>query len=405
MRGIQEALVDLRTAANVALLEREVEIDCLINALLSRSHICMLGTTGVGKTFLSDTFVALIRGIDGEEYFRSQLGRRSDPADILGPHSLPALNAGRWERDTTRKLARAKLAIIGEFWKAPDSARDDLLSILNEGIFYNGGIAEECPLSTLIVDSNEMPEPGHPLADRFTFWVITPPIAGRGNVLAMLQGAAERLRTVGTTTHPFVTPVIGWPEIRIAQHEVTQVKIPDEVLTALVDLRFKLNEAGIFPSERRLVSCLGVLQAEAYRAGRSEAGAEDMTLLAHVLWTKPTELVTVQRQIFAVSSPLDLKLLELSDAIEALDAEYSRALAISDAPTRKRRLIQLQIQLVGDVDPDTGALKKRGYAHDLVDTRDAAGGRTLALYAPLAARMRGLGDRLFDSMTPLSTSP
>jgi MoxR-like ATPase len=357
----------------------------------------VLGPPGTGKSFMVDTVVAMIDGFGPGDYFRSQVGRRSDPADLLGVHTLAALNEGRFERNTTNMLPEASVAVIGEFWRAPDSATDDLRSILNEGVFYNGR-PQQVPLCTLVVDSNEMPEAGHALADRFTFWLMVKPIMGLGNVKTMLAGATQRLHAVGTTNRPVVEKVIGWKDILKAQGAVAAVAIPDSIHTALAELRAQLAGAGIYPSDRRLVSCLGVMQAQAYRAGRSEVSTEDMALLAHVLWTKPADLPKVQRLVYTISSPFDLRAMDLSSRVEAMATRYTDVLAIADVVTRKQRLLALHVEISGD--KHSG---RKGLGHDLTALREeaTAAGKPLALYPALAAQAKSLGRSLLTSLEAL----
>lgn len=393
------ALLDrLEEAANSVLMERQVEIRCLINALLARLHIAIIGPPGAGKSFMVDTVVGLIGGFGPEDYFSSQLGRRSEPDDLFGSYTLESVRAGRYRRDTTRKLPNARVAVIKEFWRAPDAATDDLKSILQERIFYNGGDAQPCELCTLVIDSNEMPESGHALADRFTFWLITRPIMGVGNVKTMLAGATERLHAVGTTNRPVVSPVIAWSAILQAQEAVAAVKIPEGIHTALANLRSRLATAGIFPSDRRLVSCLSVMQAQAYRAGRLEVVSEDMDLLAHVLWTKPAELPKVQRLVYTVSNPYDLRALDLGDDVAKCAREYEALLLVTDVPTRKRGLMSLHVRISGD--RRTGRLGIGNHLKTLKEEAEA-NGKPVTLYPALAAQTKALGMQLLETLKAL----
>lgn len=385
--SIRARLAELEATANLVVLERQVEIACLINALLSRTHVSIVGTKGIAKTFLTDTLVGLIGGLGPEDYFKAQLGRRSDPADLLGPYTPAALREGRFSRHTAHKLPRARIAHVAEFWKAPDSARDDLLTILNEGWFFNGQAPEDCPLTTMIADSNEMPEGDHPLADRFTFWLVSTPIKGKGNVETMLRGAVDRLHATGTTRRPHVTPMITWAEIEQAQREVAAMPVSDEAITALQTLWSQLADAGINPSPRRLVACLPVMQANAWRSGSGVTSTDDMGILAHVLWTKPSQLPTVQRHIYEVASPLDIEALDLSVLVEELRSSYDALANTPDRDTRKSLALPLhdRATAVGEALLD-------------IKARADAAGRRLDLFVPLSNELADLGRKLLGVM-------
>jgi hypothetical protein len=177
---------------------------------------------------------------------------------------------------------------------------------------------------------------------------------------------------------------------------VSAVKIPADIHVALADLWSALAREGIYPSDRRLNSCLSAMQAEAYRAGREEVSVDDMTLLPYVLrWAKPDQLPKLQRLVYAVSSPYDLRALDLSDKIDKMSQEYEQLLTVADVPNRKRGMIGLHVKVSGD--RKTG---RTGIGHDLKKLREsaAADGRQVALYAPLAARAKALGQRILDTL-------
>lgn len=382
----------LEKSAGAEVLERDIEIRCFIDALLGRLNMAVVGPPGSGKSYMVDVMAALIDGFGPEDYFRSQVGRRTEPDDLLGSYTLESLRAGRRRRDTTRKLPNARLAAISEFWRAPDSATDDLRSILQEHVFYNGGDAQPTQLCTLVVESNEMPEASHALADRFTFWLVVRHLVSPANRKIMLARAAERLAAVGNTYQPVVAPVIAWADIEAAQREVAAITVGEQVRDALGDLWTGLHREAIYPSDRRLNACLGVMQAEAYRAGRDEVTTDDMALLPHVLrWAKPDQMPKLQRLVYAISSPHDLLALDLSDRIDKLAGDYKRALAEPDVSARKRRLIATHMDVAGD--RRTG---RNGVTQDLVALRDTAEseGRQLSLYPALASRARGLARQL-----------
>lgn len=397
--GILAGLDALEKSTNAEVLERDTEIRCLVAALIGQMNMAIVGPPGAGKSYMVDTLAALIDGFGTEDYFRSQVGRRTEPDDLLGSYTLESLRAGRRRRDTTRKLPNAKVAAISEFWRAPDAATDDLRSILQEHVFYNGGDPQPTHLSTLVVESNEMPEASHALADRFTFWVVVKHLVSHSNRKIMLARAAERLAAVGNTYQPVVEPVIAWTDIERAQREVSGIAIPEAIRDALAELWASLAAAGIYPSDRRLNSCLGVMQAEAYRAGRDEVTTADMALLPHVLrWAKPDQLPKLQRLVYAVCSPFDLQALTLSDRIDKLTSDYQDALAVPDVPTRKRRLIGVHMDVAGD-----RRTSRKGVTQDLVALRDsaAAGGHQLMLYPALAERARGLARQLTAALEAL----
>lgn len=384
MTDLQSLFEKFEAAANDVLLERETEVSCVRNALLTRSHVFFLGAPGVAKTFLSRVVVGLIDGLGPEDYFDWEMGRFSDPAEILGPHDPRELKQGRFVRNTSHKLPRARIGHIGEIWKTSSATANYLLSLTNERLFYNGGAdgPERAPLCTLLCDSNETPEHTADLAalwDRMTFRVPTRPVQGRGNRERMLRAAAGRFAATGSASEPVVTPVLAWSDIEAAQEEVRRVVVGDVVYEALIDLVEELGKAGVVPSERRQVSCLWVLMAEAWRARRSEAVVADMAALTHVLWSRREEIPKVQRLVFSVASPWDSEAMDLSDRVETLAVQVERLVRDAGTASRRRDALDTHERLAAE-------------AQRLVDLKDQAeaAGQALQLLTPLSNRILAL---------------
>lgn len=383
MTDLQSLFEKFEAAANDVLLERETEVSCVRNALLTRSHVFFLGAPGVAKTFLSRVVVGLIDGLGPEDYFDWEMGRFSDPAEILGPHDPRELKQGRFVRNTRHKLPRARIAHVGEIWKSSSATANYLLSLTNERLFYNGGDGpERAPLCTLLCDSNETPEHTADLAalwDRMTFRVPTRPVQGRGNREKLLRAAADRFAATGSTSEPVVTPVLSWGEIEAAQEEVRRVTIGAAVYEALLDLVEEVAKAGVVPSERRQVACLSIIMAEAWRARRSEAVLADMAALTHVLWSRREEIAKVQRAVFSIASPSDAAAMELSDRVETLAVQVERLVRETGTANRRRDALDVHERLAAE-------------AQALVDLKvqAEAAGQALQLLTPLSNRILAL---------------
>lgn len=384
----------LEEQANAVVFERDVEVACIIAAFLSRNNVSVVGAPGVGKTFLGRVLTGLISGLDGDHYFETQLAPRSDPADLFGAHTTAALRAGQFTRNTEHMLPRARVAHISEFWNAPDAAVAPLNSMLNEGWFYNGGSRESVDLSTLIIDSNGMPPAGHALADRFAIWLVTKPLQSATSVEAMLRGADERTIATGTARRPNVDPVIAWAQIEQAQRAVARIPVGRDAIEALVRLRFKLADASVFPSDRRLVAALGVMKAAAFRAGRAEVTPDDMGMLVHVLWTKPAEIPKVQREIYAVSNPLELLVMDLGVRLTEMQARYLAVVQMEDARDRKRNAVELHRKIMA-VSRELVALRAQAKAAN----------RRLDLYSPVRSGLRELGKACAEMVPEAETAP
>src|SRR5690606_40428882 len=66
-------------------------------------------------------------------------------------------------------------------------------------------------------------------------------------------------------------------------------------------LRRTLAEKDVVASDRRWRHSLDLLRARAAIHGRPRVSSDDMKLLAHVLWTEPSERATVEEALRQVS--------------------------------------------------------------------------------------------------------
>jgi MoxR-like ATPase len=102
-------------------------------------------------------------------------------------------------------------------------------------------------------------------------------------------------------------------ELQAAQGEAEHVKIPDDILVALTNLREILRKENIIASDRRYKQALSLIRASAYLGGRQQAAIEDLTILQHVLWSQPTEQKVVQKIVLNTINPTLSRIQELLD--------------------------------------------------------------------------------------------
>jgi len=270
-------LGQLREELNRMFFERADLIDGALAALLSRSHILLIGPPGTAKSMLAEE---LCTRIEGANYFQWLLTRFSTPEELFGAVSLKGLEQDDYRRVTSHKLPEAHIAFLDEIFKANSSILNALLTLINERIFHNGRERIATPLITMFGASNELPDEEEltALYDRFMFRFITSYIAEDFRFLKMLEGGTPATRTTLT-----------FAELGELAAETAAVGVPGAILNGIAELRRTLAREQIIVSDRRWKNSLDVLRAHATIFGRTGVTEDDLMFLEHVLWKDPEE--------------------------------------------------------------------------------------------------------------------
>jgi MoxR-like ATPase len=270
-------LEKLRDELNRMFFERAELIDGALAALLSRSHVLLIGPPGTAKSMLAEE---LCTRIEGADYFQWLLTRFSTPEELFGAVSLKGLEQDDYRRVTAHKLPEAHIAFLDEIFKANSSILNALLTIINERIFHNGRERIVTPLITMFGASNELPDEEEltALYDRFMFRFITGYITEDFRFLKMLEGGTPESRTTLT-----------FAELGELSSIAAAVKLPGGILNEIAELRRGLTREQIVVSDRRWKNSLDVLRAHATLFGRDVVIEDDLMFLEHVLWKDPEE--------------------------------------------------------------------------------------------------------------------
>jgi MoxR-like ATPase len=293
--------------------ERGSVIRALARAILAGEHAFMLGEPGTGKSLLARTFAQSL----GLSYWERLLTRFSTPEEVFGPLSITALQQDRYTRSSKDYLPGAQIAFIDEIWKANSGILNSLLTALNERLFHDDGKPNKIPLISCVGASNELPESESELAalyDRFLVRVVVEYVSDRDAFADMVFGAGPQV--------PMSIPI----DLKAEQDAVRAVGISPELREALVDLRYKVRDAGFRVSDRRWRQCVSLIKASAHLDGRQIATTDDLECLEDVLWRTPAERSTVARIIQSVANP------DAAKAIEALDAAKEARSKLPAAP-------------------------------------------------------------------------
>jgi MoxR-like ATPase len=313
MERTLEKLKKIRSDLKSRYFERDDVIDGAFCALLTGSHLLLIGPPGTAKSQLANE---ICRKITGARYFQWLLTKFTTPEELFGAVSLKGLENDEYRRVTSGKLPEAHIAFLDEVFKASSSILNTLLTIMNERIFYNGTEKVRIPLISLFGASNELPSEEDELEalyDRFLLRYVVDYIKEDFRFLKMLN----------TENEISVEGIITSEELDSCREEAGRVKLPSNILKLISRIRKDLAKKGITPSDRRYKQSVSLLKSRAYLEGRSEVSEDDLRFLENVLWREPGEKAEIQSVIHQSLHGWRDRLRELLIQAKELDA-YSR---------------------------------------------------------------------------------
>jgi MoxR-like ATPase len=275
----------IETYLNSCFVEREEVAKGALCALLSGSDLVLLGPPGTAKSAITRSLCSVV---GGATYFEWLMTKFSTPEELFGPLSMKGLENDQYKRITTGKLPEANIAFVDEIFKSNSAILNALLTVMNERLFHNNGSPVKVPLISMFGASNELPESDElsALYDRFMLRFVVGYISE--------DAALEKMLKSSISTN---APVLTLQELILAQAACKSIKVPDEMIAALITIRKALKKEGIYPSDRRLKKTIPIMQAHAWLRGATKIEMVDMVFLQHCFWENPADAKTVKKTL------------------------------------------------------------------------------------------------------------
>ncbi|MCK6526329.1 AAA family ATPase [Myxococcota bacterium] len=354
-------------------VDKDLVVDLMALALITREHLLLLGPPGTAKSALIKRMSTLLDA----RYYEYLLTRFSEPSELFGPVDLAALQDGRYSVKTAGMAPEAEIVFLDEIFKANSAILNALLSLINERVFYNGNVRQEVPLVSVMGASNDLPTDTSlgALFDRFLLRVQTESVPDE-KVEDLLESGwsleVEGIRRAsGTDASPApkgrskasarsAAPAAS-PSARRGLSVADLLGLHGEL--GHIDLRPVLREyhqvirevraEGIPFSDRRSIKSLKLIAASAMLRGDASARARDLWPLVHT-WSRPEQLGRLQEIVLprveadggaalTVDRPLD----EVVTDLGLLEAEAGALRGEASFLAHLRSLGNLRRELLG----------------------------------------------------------
>ncbi|NIU88221.1 MAG: AAA domain-containing protein [Candidatus Dadabacteria bacterium] len=331
--------------------EREDLIDGAVCALLTSSHVIIIGPPGTAKSQLANELCSRVKGAN---YFQWLLTKFSTPEEIFGSVSLKGLENDEYSRVLTGKLPEAHVAFLDEIFKSSSSILNSILSVINERIYFNGTEKINTPLISLFGASNELPSDEDELDalyDRFLLRFVVGYIEEDFRFLKMIGNKDDVKKKTSLTIK----------DLQNLQHGVQEVVIPQTIYKLVLRLRTELSSKNIILSDRRYKSAVSLIKAKAFIDGRETACEEDIKILENVLWKDPAQISDIKTTVHSVLFGFREQLKELY--IQAKEIEAYSKQKWEDEETKIKANIEAQTKLkmlINKVDVLSEELADRG---------------------------------------------
>lgn len=323
-------LQKIKEELNSQFFERENVITSLLVALMCKQHLLLVGPPGTAKSqVVRDLCSRIIEG----KYFEWLLNATSDPSEILGGISLKEMQNDKFVRNTKGKLPEAHIAFIDELYRGNEPILNIMLSLLNERIFHNDGVAIKAPLITMVAATNDMNDDCSlaAITDRIMFKCKVDYISDEQNRLGMWVNYLNNSNKEKT--------FISIEEIDQLSEHASTLKFDNIVFNTFNKILAQLQQKSIFVSDRRTNICLSAMQAHALLNGKDRVTNTDLKILENILWQKEKDIPEINSLIIKLIDPFED---EINQLLNELNQDFDIIATIQSKKDKNRASIEMQ---------------------------------------------------------------
>ncbi|AHJ12990.1 AAA family ATPase [Sulfurospirillum multivorans] len=274
---------------NERLIERDELSRLVVLAMLSKSHMFLIGERGVAKSMT----VELINGvIEGSKFWQLQVNKNTKQEELFGEKRSD--EDGTISYTSKKNILNTHFAVLDEMFKADESLLNCLLELLVDGCYTSGdGIKKPTPLLACFGTSNEYPTETHmlPYVDRFPVWYEVKRIQDPDNRKKYYAGDYVKV--------PIENQYFSLSDIDFIALEKDKIVIPDFIIEYFDSIVTTLITQKVKTSDRKYERVLhGMIKVSAYLNNREFIDISDLFLLLHTSWHDDVEKEKVHRVVF-----------------------------------------------------------------------------------------------------------
>ena len=274
-------------------------IELIILCAAAQEHLLIVGPPGTAKSDLVKRFSLLCSELNKESeiipYFEYLLTQFTEPNEIFGPVDVKRFQDGKgYLRITSRMLPEAEIVFLDEVFKANSAILNALLTILNERIFYNGGIPTDVSLLFAVGATNEVPKDPEldALYDRFLIRMWTDHVEEERFPELFKSGWKLESNRINKGYRIDLKPTTSTEKIRRIFRELSKVDFSN-IENHYREVVRRIRSEGIVLSDRRVIKLLKLIAASALRNRRLEAKTDDFWILRHI-WNHPEQITVLE---------------------------------------------------------------------------------------------------------------
>lgn len=368
-------------------VESDEFVDAMLLAIASRTHVYVAGEGGVGKTFGSE----IMGKHFGVETFYTQFRNDTKREEVFGPLSMQALQADVYEHVTRGYLPEAVIANLDEFKDAGRFTRQ-LLNILNERWFVNGGKRLSVPLVTAIGTTNFWIEEQEldALFDRFAQRIVQEPVKTSRGFKKILKGQLARDADEANGIKREAKYTVVSPEhLGVVIAGVMLCRMEDGIVDLVDDLRKTAEKEKLTMSPRRWGEGIKLAKANAVLAGRDHVIEDDLRVYARVLRNHPDDFKVARDLTKAFRDKVSAAVEESASVL----ADIRKTLAPQRAKFDGGE--QVDFQELTNVSKATNALRQK-----IEEAKRANSGRDLTSLESVEAELAGEEEWLMNAVLP-----